>query len=682
MTVKDATGATRASDATSVTARPESSLPARKSASVFPLGATLGNQAMLQLLNSGEIQAKLNVSQPGDADEIEADRVADHIVKSSQSPKLQRKCSCSGGASCAKCQDEELKGIHRKAIAPVSIQRAAADRAAPEKATSDSHSQPHHLARPTYLIVEDDAAKLEHGQMKKSEFLKLLKSSVSITADAALAASQKKMKSSPFIEQWLEPYAERSSHTLEGTLLKYAPEAARAHSAREYIPIISNRVERAVFTWAKTGQISGVPEELAKQFSGGGGGSSGGFFGALQSFASSKVGGSILGFLGGGSSSSVHRKAKESSHAGTHDAASVRTQLSAGHPLDSRVQSQMSSAFGYDFSPVRVHTDSGAASLSSQLSARAFTIGKDVAFGSGEYQPGTPVGDALIAHELAHVVQQGGGQASAPLTKSHGNSSQLEEDADTAAVGAVATTWANGAQSLANLKQNAMPRLRSGLRLQRCSCGHGAASAKSPAGPAFADEAATPSGGDFCKASPITIEIRKSRDLSGTFNRKAIDSLMTQTGATLLVPMATTSVKQHEVGEATLIWSNSGRVGGTETGKFLHDWERAGDELTDDGKHKIATDGHLYGLSGLPGSEARTKAEQKGFDMETSDWELVEDLVFTTTASDGKNVIKRCRWGFRFHAIQRSGGKQGKRTRNAVVHYWGVDSETTTAPFP
>jgi hypothetical protein len=64
-------------------------------------------------------------------------------------------------------------------------------------------------------------------------------------------------------------------------------------------------------------------------------------------------------------------------------------QLAAGHSLDSHVQSQMLAAFGHDFSGVRIHTDSRATSLSSELSARAFTIGSDVAFASGEYKPGT-----------------------------------------------------------------------------------------------------------------------------------------------------------------------------------------------------------------------------------------------------------------------------------------------------
>jgi hypothetical protein len=64
----------------------------------------------------------------------------------------------------------------------------------------------------------------------------------------------------------------------------------------------------------------------------------------------------------------------------------VKEQLGSGQSLDGRVQSQMSSAFGYDFSGVRVHADARAGELSGQLNARAFTIGSDVAFAGGEYR--------------------------------------------------------------------------------------------------------------------------------------------------------------------------------------------------------------------------------------------------------------------------------------------------------
>ena len=62
--------------------------------------------------------------------------------------------------------------------------------------------------------------------------------------------------------------------------------------------------------------------------------------------------------------------------------------------------------FGHDFSSVRVHSDDRAARLADALNARAFTVGDDVVFAAGQFAPGTSRGDLLIAHELAHVVQQ------------------------------------------------------------------------------------------------------------------------------------------------------------------------------------------------------------------------------------------------------------------------------------
>lgn len=340
-----------------------------------------------------------------------------------------------------------------------------------QRAPANPNSAAARLERPASLIVPDDAPPPTHAQMKKSDFIRLLKSAVCSTSDAALAATGKSTKGCPYIEKWLAFYADQDSAHVERALIKYAPEAARARSAREYIPIISNRVERAVVHWAKTGEVTGVPPELANQILGTGGG----FLGAVAAFASSGVGSSILGFLGGGGRhastgpGAVQRKAASAGEPGASgDPEHVRAQLGGGHSLSSTVQSQMSSAFGYDFSGVRVHTDSRAASLSTDLSARAFTIGKDVAFASGEYQPGTPIGDALIAHELAHVVQQSGGQTSGVMAKSSASYDRLEEDADLSAVGAVASIWSRGAAAIGDFSQSAVPRLRSGLGLQRC----------------------------------------------------------------------------------------------------------------------------------------------------------------------------------------------------------------------
>ena len=84
----------------------------------------------------------------------------------------------------------------------------------------------------------------------------------------------------------------------------------------------------------------------------------------------------------------------------------------------------------------------------------------------GEYAPGTLVGDALLAHELAHVAQQDG--ATEVMTKSDAASAELEHDADNAAVGAVLTLWPKLRHWARDVRANAMPRLKSSLRLQSC----------------------------------------------------------------------------------------------------------------------------------------------------------------------------------------------------------------------
>lgn len=80
-----------------------------------------------------------------------------------------------------------------------------------------------------------------------------------------------------------------------------------------------------------------------------------------------------------------------------------------GAGLDSGVRGTMEGALGTDFGGVRVHTGGEAHDLNQALGARAFTTGSDVFFANGEYAPGSSDGRELIAHELTHVVQQGGG---------------------------------------------------------------------------------------------------------------------------------------------------------------------------------------------------------------------------------------------------------------------------------
>lgn len=78
----------------------------------------------------------------------------------------------------------------------------------------------------------------------------------------------------------------------------------------------------------------------------------------------------------------------------------------SGQPLAESTRDYFEPRFRTDFSQVRLHTDSRAAEAAKSVNAKAFTLGKNVVFGAGQYTPGTSTGKRLLAHELTHVVQQ------------------------------------------------------------------------------------------------------------------------------------------------------------------------------------------------------------------------------------------------------------------------------------
>jgi len=77
-----------------------------------------------------------------------------------------------------------------------------------------------------------------------------------------------------------------------------------------------------------------------------------------------------------------------------------------GSPLSEATKSFFEPRFGVDFSQVRIHTDSRAAETAESINARAFTAGRNIAFGSGQYAPHSHAGQKILAHELTHVLQQ------------------------------------------------------------------------------------------------------------------------------------------------------------------------------------------------------------------------------------------------------------------------------------
>ncbi|MGH6843037.1 MAG: DUF4157 domain-containing protein [Methylocella sp.] len=89
----------------------------------------------------------------------------------------------------------------------------------------------------------------------------------------------------------------------------------------------------------------------------------------------------------------------------------LETRAGAGEPLDARLRAELAPWFAGYLDGVRIHHGQEAGELAKQISARAFTTGRDIYFAPGEYRPKTTEGRRVLAHELAHVAQQADGRA-------------------------------------------------------------------------------------------------------------------------------------------------------------------------------------------------------------------------------------------------------------------------------
>ena len=225
---------------------------------------------------------------------------------------------------------------------------------------------------------DDGAFATDRGQMRKGEFLVALRAGVLTTAEAALAGTGHSAQECPWIEHWFEYYHQQDARHVERAIHKYAPETLSATTADEYIPHITERVRRALGTWVRTGQVTGVPDGVPTRLP------------------------EQTGLSGGRMTAPGLRfKSREGGPRPAGGVREIQAQLGAGRSLDSQTQGRMEATFGTSLSDVRVHTDGKATGLADRMNAHAFAVGEHIAFAGGEYQPGTLIGDALIAHELA-----------------------------------------------------------------------------------------------------------------------------------------------------------------------------------------------------------------------------------------------------------------------------------------
>jgi hypothetical protein len=333
--------------------------------------------------------------------EQEADEAAREVVAGRTAPAaataggggegVQRKCGCGSAGSC-EC------GVQRLEMGGGLL-----------GAASELLGRARDAVFGAGLLVEDGEV-AGAGQMQRSAFLGALRATVCRAADAELREVGRDTEGCPYIAHWLARLGGRSARDLERATLLYARPSVRTVDG--LLAALAERTAEAVRAWKRTGSVPDLPADLP-----------------------------------GASGEGVQRLAAPGGGGGGGDAASVRSRLGPGHPLPGSVRSRMESGFGTSFSQVRLHTDTAAASLAAEQGAIALTVGQDVVLGPQAGAPGSVPGDLVLAHELAHTIQQRGGSGAAG--GSH------ERDADQAAAGVV-------------LGQGGRPALSSGLALQGC----------------------------------------------------------------------------------------------------------------------------------------------------------------------------------------------------------------------
>ncbi len=148
------------------------------------------------------------------------------------------------------------------------------------------------------------------------------------------------------------------------------------------------------------------------------------------------------------------------------------TLRSGGQPLDSATRLFMEPRFGHDFSKVRVHTGSRAAESAKSVSAMAYTVGRNIVFGHGQFAPQTRQGQHLLAHELTHTLQQTGGvsrseesSSTGLRVSSPGDAHELAAEQTADQVMRMPEAWTGTSSSVAN---------QTNLRIDRAPTGAGA----------------------------------------------------------------------------------------------------------------------------------------------------------------------------------------------------------------
>jgi hypothetical protein len=294
-------------------------------------------------------------------------------------------------------------------------------------------------------FIVDDNTEPGEGQMQKTGFLNALNEAICQTVESALLGSKYTSENCPYIRAVFAKYKDRSPLYIEQLINHYAHVPDSAKSTDDLISVVQARVMSSVKMWLKTGDMIGVPD-------------------GIKSEINASMGSEVKPAANDKAAGAVQFKEREGSARNNQYPVTVMQSLGKGNPLEGSTRTKMEDAFNTDFSHVEIHTDSHAAHMASSMNARAFAVGNHIAFGTGEHKPGTLLGDALLAHELAHVEQQKGATGNELMNDQE--EKYAEQEADQTAMKVMFKTYGKKGKKHTN-----GVKLNRGLSLQKCDYG-------------------------------------------------------------------------------------------------------------------------------------------------------------------------------------------------------------------
>lgn len=357
---------------------------------------TLGNQAVQRLYRAGVLQAKLKIGAPGDKYEQEADRVADQVMRMPE-------------PVTARPGEDDEKKFHRKPlveqISPL-VQRQVADEKDEKLQRQSWFAAPLPLlqrAVPVAVREDDEEKKI------RTKPITMQRLCLECEKEKEKPAQAKHVDGLTATLQRQEE-KEDEAQTFSLQRQKEEDESAQAKFASTAGPQLQRQEEKE----DESAQTKSLLQRQEKK--------------EEEKPAQAKFAAGLSSALQrqeekedeSAQAMNVQRRqihisppalrAKPGGNGEMHASSAVEARVShsrgSGSALPHDTRAFMEPRFGVDFSQVRVHTGTDAAQMSQDLNAQAFTVGRDIYFGNGKYNPQTGGGQQLLAHELTHVVQQ------------------------------------------------------------------------------------------------------------------------------------------------------------------------------------------------------------------------------------------------------------------------------------